>query len=476
MADLDRSLDSAIDALAVGEPVADARSEELHDLVELARLLRALPESQWPDPTFPDRLLAGLDGHRSPARRAWTHWPTRSGWRLGLASATAVTVIVAVALLFTLNRASTVSAAVLARRAAEASLGRGLPPVTYTQVVTNRPVPGSFEPVPAPPRIVELATFANTNHWRVHAIVTEPHGEGIDTTLTVRNGDTVVSVTRSSHLGTTETRTRATSGAGLPTAATYGSRIDPRTLLRAARGRCGRRVSLVGDGPSIAGRKTLVLRLGPNPCPSADMPEVNGPATFLIDARTYLVLDAKVFALDGHTLVQHLQTTHITYRTPIAPSMFRLPVPLRIRRTPSFVPLTPDTSRSKLQARAAFTVLLPTRLPPGLHPQAITTVATQPTTGKLLGFTITYADAANRPVLQLYEAPAASPSVRFPGRRVTIRAGITGTYSGSRSPRFLWWIQNGSYISLQEGGSSAGTPLLGRFDLRTLRALAASIQ
>ena len=72
MADLDRSLDSAIDALAVGEPVADARSEELHDLVELARLLRALPESQWPDPTFPDRLLAGLDGHRSPARRAWT--------------------------------------------------------------------------------------------------------------------------------------------------------------------------------------------------------------------------------------------------------------------------------------------------------------------------------------------------------------------------------------------------------------------
>ena len=102
-------------------------------------------------------------------------------------------------------------------------------------------------------------------------------------------------------------------------------------------------------------------------------------------------------------------------------------------------------------------------------------VATQPTTGKLLGFTITYADAANRPALQLYEAPAASPSVRFPGRPVTIRAGITGTYSASGSPRFLWWIQNGSYLSLQEGGSSAGTPLHGRFDLRTLRSLAASM-
>jgi hypothetical protein len=74
----------------------------------------------------------------------------------------------------------------------------------------------------------------------------------------------------------------------------------------------------------------------------------------------------------------------------------------------------------------------------------------------------------------LYEAPAASPSVRFPGRPVTIRAGITGTYSANGSTRFLWWIQNGTYCSLQEGGSSAGTPLLGRFDLGTLRALAAS--
>jgi hypothetical protein len=102
-------------------------------------------------------------------------------------------------------------------------------------------------------------------------------------------------------------------------------------------------------------------------------------------------------------------------------------------------------------------------------------VATQPTTGKLLGFTITYANATNQPALQLYEAPAASPSVRFPGRPVFIRAGITGTYSASNSIQILWWIQNGTYASLQQGGSSAGTQLLGRFDLRTLLALAASM-
>jgi hypothetical protein len=475
MAELEHSLDLAIDALAAGEPIADDGSAELRELVEVARRLQALPASHWPDPTFPDRLVAGLDRRRPPAGPARKRRRTRSGWRLGLASAAAATFVVAVALLVTLNRASTVSAAVLASRAAGASSGHGLPPVSYTEVVTNRPVPGSFEPVPAPPRIVEQVTFATAEHWRVQATVTEPHREGVDTSLTVRNGDTIVSLTRSRYTGTTETRISAGSGAGLPTPATYGSRIDPLTFLGASRGRCGRRLSLAGDGPPVAGRRTLVLRLGPNPCPSADTPEVNGPATFLIDAQTYLVLDARVFAADGHTVVQHLQTTRVAYRTPMAASLFRLPAPLHARRTPSFAPLPPDTSRSRLQARAAFAVLLPTRLPSSLHPQAFAMVATQPATGKLLGFTITYADAAGRPSLQLYEAPAASPSVRFLGRPVTLRSGITGTYSASSTIQLLWWIQNGTYCSLQQGGTSAGTPLLGRFDLRALRALAASM-
>jgi hypothetical protein len=474
MAELDRSLDQAIDALAAGERIIDEGSAELGDMVDLARRLQALPASQWPDPTFPDRLVAELD-RRVPARHAWKPWRTRSAWRVGLASAAAVMIIVVVALLVTLNRASTVSAAVLASRAAGASSGHSLPPVSFTQVVTNRPVPGSFEPVPAPPRIVERVDFAAANRWRVQATVTEPHGEGIDTTLTVRNGHTIVSLNRSKNNGTTETRTRADSGVGLPTAATYGSRIDPLTFLGTSRGRCARLLSRGGDGPRIAGRKTLVLRLGPNPCPSADTPEINGPATFLIDARTYLVLDAKLFATDGHTLVQYLQTTRVAYQAPMAASLFRLPPPLPAQRTPGFAPLPPTTSHSRLQARAAFAVLLPTRLPAGLHAQALAMVGTQPGTGKLLGFTITYANANNQPALQLYEAPAASPSVRFPGRRVVIRAGVTGTYSASNAMQLLWWIQNGTYSSLQQGGSSAGTPLIGRFDLRTLLAVAASM-
>jgi hypothetical protein len=475
MTEVERSLDLAIDALAAGEGIADEGPAELRELITVARRLQELPASQWPDPSFPDRLIADLGGRRPPAAHPRKRWRTRSGWRLGFTTAAAAMIIVAIGLVVSLNRAPTVSAAVLAGRAAGASSGHGLPPVSYTQVVTNRPVPGTFEPVPAPPRVVERVSFAAANRWRVQATVTEPYGEGIDTTLTVRNADTIVFLTTSRYTGTTETRIHAGFGAGLPTAATYGSRIDPLTFLGAARGRCGRRLSLGGDGPPIAGRNTLVLRLGPNPCPSADTPEINGPATFLIDAATYLVLDAKVFATDGHTLVQHLQTTRVAYRTPMAGSLFRLPPPLPTPRTSPFAPLPPNTSRSKLQARAAFAVLLPTRLPTGLHAQAFATIATQPTTGKLLGFTITYANATNQPALQLYEAPAASPSVRFPGRPVTIRAGVIGTYSGSGPPRFLWWIQNGTYYSLQEGGSSAGTPLVGRFSLPTLRALAASM-
>jgi hypothetical protein len=475
MAELEHGLDRALDALAAGEPIADEGSEELRELVEVARRLQALPAADWPDSTFPDRLFAGLESRRAGAGQTRTRSRARTRWRVGLASAAAATVTLVIALLVALNNTSTVSAAVLASRAAQASSGYGLPPLSYTQVVTNRPVPGSFEPAPPPPRIVERVSFAAADRWRVQATVTEPHGAGIDKTLTVRNGDTIVSLSKSQYTGTTETRIHAGSGAGLPTAATYGSQIDPLTFLRPSHGRCSRRTGLVGEGPRIAGRQTLVLRLGPNPCPSAAAPEVNGPATFLIDARTYLVLDAKVFAANGHTLVQHLQTTRLAYGRPMGGSLFRMPPPLPRRPTPSFAPLPPNASRSRLQARAAFAVRLPTRLPPGLHPQALTTVATQPATGKLLGFTVTYADAANRPALQLYEAPAAGPSVRFPGRPVMIRPGITGTYSAREPTRFLWWIQDGTYFSLQEGGSSAGTSLIGRFGLQTLRAMAASM-
>jgi hypothetical protein len=483
MAESERRLDQAINELIAGDRTATEPSDELSELVALARRLRALPADQWPDPAFPHRLTAELSRRQPGAgrlsARARQRVRTLTGWAsrrrpLALAALTAALVF-AFALVISLNRTPSVSAAVLARDAAAASSGHGLASVRFTQVITNWPVPGSFEPEPPAPRVVEQVTFASAERWRVQATVTEPYHEGTERTLTVRNGDTVVSVNRSSYMGTTETRMHAATGAGLPTEATYGSRIDPLALLRSTAGRCGRHVSPVHDGPLVIGRRTLVLRLGPNPCPSAAAPEVNGPASFLIDAQTHLVLDAKVFAPDGHTLVQQLQTTQLAYTGRIATGLFRLPPRLPTLPQHSARVLPPSVSRSHLRAHAAFTTLLPGYLPPGIQPQALTQIATQASTGKLLAFTITYVNAAGRPVFQLYEAPAASPSVRFPGRRVTIRPGIAGTYSAQPPTQILWWIQDGTYCSIQQGGSSAGIRLSGTFPFTAIRAVAASM-
>lgn len=84
-------------------------------------------------------------------------------------------------------------------------------------------------------------------------------------------------------------------------------------------------------------------------------------------------------------------------------------------------------------------------------------------------------DAADgRAALQLYEAAAGTLSVRYPGRRVLIRPDLTGTYLDRNDLQILWWIENGVYVSLQQGGRAAGVRLEGRFPLRTLVRIAAS--
>ena len=65
-----------------------------------------------------------------------------------------------------------------------------------------------------------------------------------------------------------------------------------------------------------------------------------------------------------------------------------------------------------------------------------------------------------------------TPSVRFPGRTVRIRPGLTGTYSDMNDMQSLWWIENGTYVSLQQGGSAAGVPLVGTYSLAELVRLA----
>jgi len=110
-------------------------------------------------------------------------------------------------------------------------------------------------------------------------------------------------------------------------------------------------------------------------------------------------------------------------------------------------------------------------------------IAAQPTSGtgtagrcKITAFTITYRNPAGHPAVQLYEAPRASPAVRFPGRAVTIRPGLTGTLSaGTGGWAILWWNQDGRYCALQSGGITAGVHLT-RVPAAVLIQIAASMR
>jgi hypothetical protein len=103
-------------------------------------------------------------------------------------------------------------------------------------------------------------------------------------------------------------------------------------------------------------------------------------------------------------------------------------------------------------------------------------VETQASSGKLLAFSITYRDAAGRAELQLYEAAASTASVRFPGRKVELRPGLAGTYLNRNGLQILWWVEHGTYVSLQQGGTAAGVRLDGTFSLAVLRRLATSVR
>src|SRR5581483_1549013 len=168
--------------------------------------LRALPAAGWPDETFPERLAAGLAEELAPPRRLRPR--VRPAVAVALAAAAAVTLVVVA-----LNRATPVSAATVGRQAFAATTGRDLAPVSFTQVIVNTVPSGAFVPVPPPTRVVEHVLYAASDRWRVEASITEPNGEGTTTLLTVRDGDTIVTVRGSPSEGKTETRRAAGSGA-----------------------------------------------------------------------------------------------------------------------------------------------------------------------------------------------------------------------------------------------------------------------
>ncbi len=122
--------------------------------------------------------------------------------------------------------------------------------------------------------------------------------------------------------------TRAVSEGGLPSSAPVAwQRAALRKLLAAgSASRCAPSASLAGSGPLIDGRRTRVLAIGPSPCPSADYPQADGPATFWLDDQTLLVLRAVLHG-PGNRLAETSTVTGLRYHVTFPAGTFRLPRP-----------------------------------------------------------------------------------------------------------------------------------------------------
>lgn len=368
-----------------------------------------------------------------------------------VATAATAVLAVAVAVAVPLGVGAPPSAAAAARRAAAvAGTGAGLPPFTLTEITTT--VPAGFQPEPPPPRITQHINYAGPAHWGEESVITEPSGEGTQTITQIRNGPLIASVAAGR-----VTITHAAGQGQLPFASpvAWQRGLLPKLLAAASAGRCAPSMSLAGNGPLIDGRPTLVLRAGPSPCPSADVPQADGPATFWLDKQTFLVLRAVLHG-PGNRVAQTITVTHLHYHVRFPAGTFRLPAPSRT--PPACRNVTSLPGLAALRGALAYPPLIPSRLPHRWHAGAIGADTTA-SHCKITAFTITYQDVSGRPAVQLFEAPQASPSVRFPGRAVTIRPGLTGTLNTSSNMTILWWIQDGRYCSLQTGGLTAGVRL-----------------
>jgi hypothetical protein len=405
-----------------------------------AQLSATGSERDTADPRRPARPRRAPSG-TGPARQL-------PRWSRGLAVAAAVAVAAVVTVVLTAGAPA--SAAAVARRAAlVARTGTGLSPfeLTATTVTTS----AGFQPEPPPPRVTERIDFAGPSLWRDQSVVTEPFREGTRAITQIRNGHLIATVA-----GGRARVTRAVGNEEVPFSVMAWQQAALRKLLAAgSSGRCAPTASLGGGGPVIDGRPTLILRVGPSPCPSADIPQADGAATFWLDKQTSLVLHAVLHG-PGDRIAETVTVTGLRYHVTFPAGTFRLPEPGPRRGACRAAVSLPDLAA--LRRALAHPPLIPASLPGGLR---VGRIDGSPGPGHctINAFTITYDDTAGPPAVQLYEAPRTSPAVRFPGRAVTIRPGLTGTITSGSEMVILWWIQDGRYCSLQTGGLTAGVRL-----------------
>ncbi len=369
---------------------------------------------------------------------------------VAVATATAITVAAVASGVIGSSAGRQASAAVARQSAAALAHGTGLGSFELVLVTTNYPV--GFQPEPPPPRTVTRVQYADPGHWSEVMTVTEPSGEGTQTITQIRNGRQLATISG----GQVSVERAPSGGSGLPLP---GAELPLSQLLAAGMGgRCAPSAALDGQGPVIDGRPTMVLQIGASPCPSADAPQLDGPATYWLDARTHLVLRAQLHGPRGQ-LAEVVQVTSLRYGVAFPADTFTIPRP----SPPAACPLiTTLPSMAALRRALAYPPLVPAVLPSGLRLGAIGSASMVMTGGcKLTDFTITYNLPSGRPAVQFFEAPSSSPAVRFPGRPVALGHGITGTLDIGYGMTVLWWIQEGRYCALQSGGVTTGVLLAG---------------
>jgi hypothetical protein len=155
-------------------------------------------------------------------------------------------------------------------------------------------VPGIRSAVPQAARITQEVWYTRDDLWRT-VLDTAASGATPGSTYSVmRNGPTVTTQTAGSDDAQVETIEDP--GSALPSAAIYGFPA-PNVGGGSA---CDTPVSVVHEAARLLGRRTYVLGLGPNPCPNADTPQDNGPATLWVDAQSKLILKAQMYTVGGH--------------------------------------------------------------------------------------------------------------------------------------------------------------------------------
>lgn len=448
-------------------------TQDRHELDKLASNLARLPNSV--DEGFSERLACLLVDRFSAMDKQQIVTPNKRS-KLGInklvVASFGIAALITLSLIFvsTANqppKLSQSSVRMVLARTVDAETGHSLHGVSFHELVTSYPPPGSRRPGSVPIIVDEQVEIAGSSHWRILER-TSSVSTGVQHILWVGAGSTgwkEYLTNKQSYLETSNT---------FPNAFSNGLTIDPTALLSRNVGQCARSVKLDQHGPVTAGRATELLELGPSPCPSADVPGSAGPASFVIDLKTHLILSSRLHFSNGQ-LSEQLQVSSLQTGISFPASNFPSSPPAGTIAPVATV--GPVSSIPQLQAEATFDPFVPQFLPRGWHLGLIKSPSGLVLGGKVNTFTLFFVNSEGTTVLEVDELLG---SGTFPaGSKVILANGTTATLTTSGAPNpnaSLWFVANGVHIMISQGTIAFGIHVSATVSVATLVRIAGSFQ